>query len=42
MNIKNNIKSAFKDKCDGIDLIITQENPMEVYECKYTNGSWDK
>lgn len=41
-NIRNNIESAFKDQCDEIDLSITQENPMDVYECKYINGSWDK
>lgn len=41
-NIRNNIESAFKDQCDEIDLTITQEHPMDVYECKYIDGSWDK
>lgn len=41
-NIRNNIENAFKDQCDEIDLSITQENPMDVYECKYIDGSWDK
>lgn len=41
-NIRNNIESALKDQCDEIDLTITQEHPMDVYECKYTGGAWDK
>ncbi|EPY2290957.1 hypothetical protein [Clostridium sporogenes] len=41
-NIRNNIESALSDQCDEIYLTITQENPMDLYECKYVNGSWDK
>lgn len=41
-NIRNNIENAFKNQCDEIDLSITQESPMDVYECKYIDGSWDK
>lgn len=41
-NIRNNIASALGKQCDEIDLTIIQENPMDLYECKYTNGAWDK
>ncbi|AQM61297.1 hypothetical protein [Clostridium baratii] len=41
-DIRNNIESAFKNQCDEIDLTIIQENPMDVYEYKYIDGSWDK
>ncbi|AUN10451.1 hypothetical protein [Clostridium botulinum] len=41
-NIRNNIESALSNQCDEIDLTITQENPMDIYECKYIDGSWDK
>ncbi|EHK2440944.1 hypothetical protein KCL46_000967 [Clostridium perfringens] len=41
-NIRNNIASVLGKQCDEIDLTITQENPMDVYECKYANGAWDK
>lgn len=41
-NIRNNIASALGNQCDEIDLTITQEKPMDVYDCKYTNGVWDK
>ncbi|MBM7836497.1 hypothetical protein [Clostridium sardiniense] len=41
-NIRKNVENAFKDQCDEIDLSITQENPTDVYECKYIDSSWDK
>ncbi|XZJ32960.1 hypothetical protein ACSXDC_10680 [Clostridium perfringens] len=41
-NIRNNIVSALGKQCDEIDLTIIQENPTDLYECKYTNGAWDK
>ncbi|MBE1305666.1 hypothetical protein G4W71_16815 [Clostridium botulinum] len=41
-NIRNNIESALSNQCDEIDLTITQEKPMDIYECKYIDGSWDK
>ncbi|MGU8394928.1 hypothetical protein ACV3NB_01920 [Clostridium perfringens] len=41
-NIRNNIASALGNQCDEIDLTITQENPKDVYECKYIDSAWDK
>lgn len=40
--IRNNIENIFKEKCNEIDLTIVQQHPMDLYECKYINGSWDK
>lgn len=40
--IRNNIEKSFKDQCDEIDLSITQKHPMDVFECKYIDGTWDK
>ncbi|MDC4243472.1 hypothetical protein [Clostridium perfringens] len=41
-NIRNNIANALGNQCDEIDLTIIQEKPMDLYECKYKNGLWDK
>lgn len=40
--IRNNIENTFNNKCNEIDLTITQKKPMDLYECKFKNGKWDK
>ena len=36
------LERAFKDSEYDIDLCISQKHPMDLYRCKYIDGSWDE
>lgn len=36
------LERAFKDSGYDIDLCISQKHPMDLYRCKYVDGSWSE
>lgn len=36
------LERAFKDSGYDIDLCISQKHPMDIYRCKYVDGSWSE